>query len=92
MLPRKIFDHRMNDGSRNFADLPESVFFDKLREIVESFKGTQVTGFITDWVTEVWLDFDFRGHQFVGAADPFTRRYYPLQPTLWGDVRASQTG
>lgn len=54
----------MKDGSRNFADLPEAVFFDELREIANKFEGAQETGFITDWMTEVWLDFDYRGHKF----------------------------
>lgn len=60
----KLFDHRMKDGSRNFADLPESVFFDELREIAKRFDNAIVTGFVTDWVTEVWLDFEYRGHKF----------------------------
>lgn len=54
----------MKDGSRNFADLPEVVFFDELREIARKFEGAHETGFITDWITEVWLDFEYRGHKF----------------------------
>lgn len=54
----------MNDGSRNFAELPETVFFDKLREIAKEFEGAAETEFVTDWITELWLDFDFRGHKF----------------------------
>jgi hypothetical protein len=60
----KLFDFRMRDGSRNFADLPETVFFDELRHIAKKFEGAKVNGFVTDWVTEVWLDFEYRGHQF----------------------------
>ena len=54
----------MKDGSRNFAALPESVFFDELRKIAKGFEGAKETNFITDWVTEVWLDFEYRGHKF----------------------------
>jgi hypothetical protein len=54
----------MNDGSRHFAELPETVFFDKLREIAKRLEGATETGFLTDWITEVWLDFELRGHQF----------------------------
>ncbi len=61
MKSDKLFDIRMNDGSHNFADLPESVFFDKLCEHAEAFKNAQVTEFITDWVT---LDFEYHGHKF----------------------------
>jgi len=60
----KLFDHRMKDGSRNFADLPETVFYEELREIAKKFEGATVTGFVTDWVTEVWLDFEYCGHKF----------------------------
>ena len=60
----KLFDFKMNDGSRNFADLPETVFFDELREIAKQLQGATETGFLTDWVTEVWLDFEFRGQRF----------------------------
>ncbi len=60
----KLFDFRMNDGSRNFADLPETVFFDKLREHAAELEGAKITGFVTDWVTEVWLDFEFLGQKF----------------------------
>ena len=60
----KIFDFRMKDVSRNFADLPESVFFDELKKIAKKLEGAKVTGFVTDWITEVWLDFEYRGHKF----------------------------
>lgn len=63
-MPDKLFDFRMHDGSRNFADLPEVIFFDKLREIAKLLEGAAETAFVTDWVTEVWLDFDFRGYKF----------------------------
>lgn len=53
----------MKDGSRNFAALPETVFFDELREIAEKIESAKETGFVTDWVTEVWLDFEYRGHR-----------------------------
>jgi len=54
----------MCDGSRHFADLPETVFFDVLREITGKFAGATETAFVTDWITEVWLDFEFRGQRF----------------------------
>ena len=60
----KLFDYRMEDGSRNFADLPETVFFDELRTHLKGLTGAVETSFLTDWVTEVWLAFDHRGHSF----------------------------
>lgn len=67
-MPRKwtprLFDFRMKDGSRNFADLPETAFFDELRVHAATLSGAVETGFATDWVTEVWLDLEYRGHRF----------------------------
>jgi hypothetical protein len=54
----------MCDDSRKFVELPETVFFDVLRDYAAKLKGTRITDFITDWVTEVWLDFEYRGHEF----------------------------
>lgn len=63
-MRNKLFDVNFGDGSRNFADLPETFFFDRLREIAGTLEGAVETGFLTDWVTEVWLDFVYRGHNF----------------------------
>jgi len=54
----------MHDGSRQFGELPESASWDKLRGHLETLAGATVTDFITDDVTEVWIDFNFRGHHF----------------------------
>lgn len=54
----------MNDGSRNFVDLPEIVFFDELRAHGGKLSAAKETGFVSDWVTEVWLDLEYRGHRF----------------------------
>jgi hypothetical protein len=58
----RLFDLRMKDGSRNFADLPELVFFDDLRADGRKLFGAKEIDFVTDWVTEVWLDLEYRGH------------------------------
>jgi hypothetical protein len=63
-MPIKLFNFRMHNGSRHFADLPETVFFDELREWAVRLSGAKEIGFLTDWVTEVWLDFEFRGQNF----------------------------
>lgn len=60
----ELFDIRMKDGSRHFADLPETVFFDRMRDHLELLAGATETAFVTDRVTEMWLDFDYRDHQF----------------------------
>ena len=60
----KLPDFRTCDGSRNFAEFPETVFFDVLRDHAAKLKGALVTEFITDWVTEAWLDFEYCGQKF----------------------------
>ena len=60
----KLLDIKMHDGSRNFTDLPETVFFEVLHEHTKKLDGAKVTRFVSDWITEVWLDFEFRGHKF----------------------------
>ncbi len=68
MKPRLI-DMRMHDGSRHFAGLPEtydvaSPQWHKLRVHVTELAGAAVRGFVTDDVTEAWIDFEFRGQAF----------------------------
>jgi hypothetical protein len=54
----------MHDGSRHFADLPEDCSWGKFRKHVEGLPDATVTDYVTDNVTEMWLDFSFRGHAF----------------------------
>ena len=65
----RLIDPRLHDGSRNFADLPETYDvaapqWHALRAHVATLTGAAVTGFITDDVTEAWIDFTFAGHTF----------------------------
>ena len=61
---KDLFDMRMNDGSRHFADMPEAVFFDDLADHTEELEGALITEFITDGVIEMWLEFEYRGQHF----------------------------
>lgn len=54
----------MHDGSRQFAELPEACTWDELRQHIQRLPGATVTNYVTDHVTEIWLDFSFRGHAF----------------------------
>ena len=54
----------MKDGSRHFGDLPQSILWHQLRDHIESLEGAKVTGFITDNITEAWIDFSYCGHHF----------------------------
>ena len=54
----------MHDGSRDFGALPACFPFERLRDHVAKLPDAKVTRFVSDGVTEAWLDFQFRGHQF----------------------------
>src|SRR5689334_1566748 len=64
VIKTEIFDVRMNDGSRHFAAIPEVVSFDVMRNQARSLEGAVETGFVTDEVTEMWLDFKYCGNRF----------------------------
>ncbi len=61
---RDLFDEKMRDGSRHFADMPEAVFFDDLADHVEDLEGAEITEFMTDGVVDMWLEFDYRKQHF----------------------------
>ena len=63
-MVKRLFDIRMKDGSRNFGDLPATVIWYDLRDHVAKLDGATITGFVTDHVTEAWIDFTYRGHNF----------------------------
>lgn len=54
----------MNDGSRHFGDLPQTASFDEMREHARKLSGVKETGYITDNITEMWLELTYRGHKF----------------------------
>jgi hypothetical protein len=59
----------MRDGQRHFAGLPETYDvevpqWDRLRDHVVLLPGATLTGFVTDHVTEAWIDFAYRGYGF----------------------------
>lgn len=60
----EIYDMRMRDGSRHFAALPETEPWESLHEHVKRLEGVSDAGMITDEVTEAWIDFRYRGHEF----------------------------
>jgi hypothetical protein len=63
MAPR-LFDIRMHSGARHFADLPQTTSWYDVRDHVERLPGATLTGFVTDHVTEAWIDFTYAGYEF----------------------------
>ena len=59
-----IYNIIMHDGSRHFSDLPETVDWYELRDYIDETPDYVLTHFITDDVTEAWIDFDYKGHHF----------------------------
>src|SRR5262245_50973951 len=60
----KLLNITMNDGSRHFGELPQTVLWYEMRDHIKKLKGATVTNFITDNVTEAWIDFSYLGHDF----------------------------
>ncbi|HEV8370829.1 MAG TPA: hypothetical protein VGQ39_22970 [Pyrinomonadaceae bacterium] len=60
----KLLNITMHDGSRHFGDLPQAVSWYVLRDHISDLNGALVTNFITDDITEAWIDFTFAGHRF----------------------------
>jgi len=60
----QLLTRTTNDGSRWFAELPESRSWRELRDHLARLSGVYITKFLTDEVTEAWIDFAYRGHTF----------------------------
>jgi hypothetical protein len=59
-----LLDFRMKDGSRHFAELPQTRLWDDVRDHVSSLAGARLTGFVCDYVTQAWIDFTYCGQSF----------------------------
>ena len=54
----------MHDGSRCFLSLHPAAGWMAVREHVACLEGAEVTSFLTDGITEAWLDFSYAGYKF----------------------------
>ncbi len=59
-----LTDFRMHDGSRHFLSLPQSQLWYAVRDHVLTLNGAELIGFLCDHVTEAWIDFAFKDHEF----------------------------
>ncbi len=65
LQPSALFDVRMHDGSRHFADLPERVLPSRMRAIIARLEGAQIVSFVASvGEIEAWIEFRFRGFDF----------------------------
>jgi hypothetical protein len=56
-----LLDIRANDGSRQFAALPERIEWRELHGALKSHPGMVVTAFLSDHITQAIIDFTYRG-------------------------------
>lgn len=59
-----LLDMRMHDGSRHFGGVPQTVLWYEMRDAVGTLPGASLAGFVTDGVTEAWIDFTYANHHF----------------------------
>lgn len=64
MIWVEYLDERMQDGSRLFAVFKFDPGWRVLHRHLQTMEGLVVTGFLTDGVTEGWLDFNYFGKSF----------------------------
>lgn len=63
-MPDRLANMTMADGSRYFGSLPQTFSWYDLRDHIGGLAGTKLTGFITDHVTEAWIDVDYMDYHF----------------------------
>ncbi len=52
------------DTARHFVDFPEVIFFDEVRNHIETLPKAEITEFEMDGVFEMWLEFTFQKNKF----------------------------
>ncbi len=63
-MPQSLINLIMHDGSRHFGDLPQTADWYAVRDHVARLPGAALAGFVTDDITEAWIDFTYRQHDF----------------------------
>jgi hypothetical protein len=63
-MTQLLINQIMHDGSRHFGDLPQTALWYDVHDRVAGLPGAALTGFVTDDVTEAWINFSYQGHAF----------------------------
>ncbi len=74
----KLSTQITNDGSRWFVTLRASADWYAVRDHVSALSGATLTGFLTDHITECWIDFQYAGHKFT-IHDPFGEYWFSVK-------------
>lgn len=88
-MTERLLNVIMNDGSRHFGALPQTVLWYELHDHIKQLTGATMTGFLTDHVTEAWIDFTYCGHEF-SVNDQFgTYWFFVADPLCPDDLLAA---
>jgi hypothetical protein len=60
----QLHNHIAVDGSRQFLALPESCAWSDLRTHLSALEGVALGEYLTDGITQAWIDFTYRGYRF----------------------------
>jgi hypothetical protein len=63
-MTREPLQMLMPDDSRYFGALPQTVMWDAVHAHIARLPGAAVTAYVTDHLTEAWIDFTYRGYAF----------------------------
>jgi hypothetical protein len=63
-MAEELLNIVMKDGSRQFGILPQAVLWSELGDHIGKLDGLEITDFLTDQMTEAWIDFSYRGYKF----------------------------
>lgn len=71
----------MRDGSRCFLSLQPNADWYAVRDHVSRLAGAELTNFVTDGVTEAWIDFRYEDHYFSINDAPGDYWFFVKDPT-----------
>jgi hypothetical protein len=63
-MAEELLNFIAHNGSRQFGELPQTFLWYELRDHIGGLDGAVVTDFVTDDITEAWIDFTYHGYRF----------------------------
>jgi hypothetical protein len=76
----RLIDLRTDDGSRQFACLPQNAPWDAVRDHALRLPDAQIVSFASEEIGLPWLDFSFRGHRFLVHGRHGQLHFFVRQP------------
>lgn len=75
----------MHDGSRNFGELRQTASWYEVRDHISVLEDAELTRFVCDDITEAWICFRYRGHDF-SINDKFGDYWFFVQDPACPDL------